>query len=363
MKLAEIINALRIELQDEDATTFSEGELERCITKTVSLMSRLIPKRCVIEKTYPNNVTAESLVIASGKATTTYKPIKYASEVITKSGVTYVRGTNYSIDYTTGIVTVITDMDDETYSIAYSLDSSALDISDIATKLITIDRLEYPVGDSPSSYPTFNLIGDILFLSGSDSFSAGKHLRISYNGVYDPPSEQLEGTYPQHLDEAVIIGACASALLAKARYYLYQAAKVAVESDTETASSTVDITAALAALAKVGDCLDLAEGYLASGDGLINAVTAGQDVGATYATYANQECGIASQYISEATALLNAATAKMTKSQRKESETQNYLSVVQKMMDDANIKFNEFYAMIGVRVEIVSASMGSSQRD
>lgn len=352
MILTEMHSALRIDLQDTAAVVYTDEELTRAINKAVALMGRIIPRLAIAEFTLSRTIDDETLAIASSTATTAYKPVKYDSETITASGTTYVRDTNYSINYMTGVVTEITGMTDGDYNIDYQLDPYILDINTITDGMLNIARVEYPLGDVPQTFPTTNWYGDYLYFTGEDTLSAGQHVRVLYYKRYLTPTEDAAGDYPLHLDEAVLTGACGQAILSKARAYFDEAVAAATSSDTSLTAADGDITDAETALDEVATYLDLAAAYLTTGDNLINAVNAGRDVGSTYASYAAQEAGIANQYIAEATARLNSAQIELSKSERHNAETVNYIAVISAMTEAGQAKLNEFYAMLGARVEM-----------
>lgn len=182
-------------------------------------MGRVIPKLTIAEFTLDRDIDDETLTIASDTATTTYKPVKYGSETITSGITTYVRDTNYTINYTTGVVTEITGMDDDDYNIDYLLDPYVLDISSITDGMLNISRVEYPLNQNPQSYPTVNWYDDFLYFTGEDILVTGKHVKIIYYKNYLVPTEDEAGDYPLHLDTAVITGAIGNALLNKANTY------------------------------------------------------------------------------------------------------------------------------------------------
>ena len=359
MLLTEIHSALRIDLQDTTEATYTDEELTRAINKVISLMSRVIPKIAIAEFTIKRTISDETLTVnADSIGFTAYKPIKYNTEVITLDGTTYVRDTDYTINYTTGEITGLTE---DEYNIDYMLDPYALDISSILDGLINVSRVEYPMNQTPASYPVFNWYGDLLFLLGDDTLTDGQHLRVIYYKTYLIPSESEAGDYPLHLDEAVITGATGQALLSKARAYFDEALATAEDSSETLGNADADLTAADEALDKVTTYLNNAQAYLQDGDSLINAVNAGRDVGATFASYAAQEANIANQYIAEATTRLNAAATELSKVERHTSATANYLAVITAMTEAGQAKLNEFFAMIGVKIELGTTTVEAAR--
>jgi hypothetical protein len=325
MLLSNMIADLRVELHDSDPTSylFEDTELIRAIEKSVSLMSRLIPKRTITETTITRIITGETLTISSSTGTLAYKPIKSGSLVITGKTL----DTHYKVNYLTGVVTEIGALlPDTTYSASYELDSNILDLSTFLTDYIKIERVEYPVGGNPPSNLTFDQYGGLLALRGKDfQLTASEHLRIIYLAKWIAPTLAVKGDYPEHLDNAVIIGSAGQALIFEAEKYTQLAADEAAIADalitaitalTEPAgyaSAAATIVAATGAptaptaltigfagtenipmntynttLALIGSTDNpLAQGYLSTGAAFINAATRGDQVATQYAGYAS----------------------------------------------------------------------------
>ena len=221
MKQTAMLSNIRIELQDMGETIYTDDELIRAIEKSVSLMSRMLPKRLSIETTVIRSIASESLVIASSTGTLAYKPIRKGSVTITGKVVDI----DYQINYLTGVVTELgSRLSDGTYLTTYELDSSMLDLSSFLTDYIKIERVEYPVGNNPPTQVTFDSVGTVLVFRGNVALTETEHLRITYLARWIPPTGDANGDYPSHLDDAVIIGSVGQALIYKAEYYTQKAA-------------------------------------------------------------------------------------------------------------------------------------------
>jgi len=221
MILTELLESLRIELQDQDESLYDDKELERAIDKSISLMSRLVPKKSITEATISGDVTSETLVIASSTGTLAHSPIKPKSLTITGKTL----DTHYSVNYLTGVVTEIgSGLTDGNYTASYSIDASMIKISSILPDCIKIERIEYPVGNSPPSIVTFDVFGDYVYIRGnSNPLKEDEHIRFVYLSRWTPPTPSAAGDYPTHLDDAVIIGSSGQALIFKAEKYVKSA--------------------------------------------------------------------------------------------------------------------------------------------
>ncbi len=222
MTLAEMIAALDYELQDT-GTLWSDAERTRAIQKTVNLMSRLIPKRSVVEGIITRTISSEALTIASSTGTLAHKPIKKGSLTITGE----VEGTDYTVNYRTGVVTEVGSLlADGAYTANYELDSQMYNLSEVSlTDYIKIESIEYPVGDTPISKPTFDVIDGFIVLRGSEVFTEDDHIRITYLKKWTAPATAA-GDYPTHLDDIVIIGSAGQCLIYKAELYVQSAVTI-----------------------------------------------------------------------------------------------------------------------------------------
>lgn len=236
MLLNQMMANLRIELQDTEAESnvWSEDSLKRAIEKSVGLMSRLLPKRSMVESTIVRTVTGETLTIASDTGTLANTPIKPGSLVITGKTL----DTDYRVNYLTGVVTEIDSLlTDGDYTASYELDPRMYKLSSILTKYMKIERIEYPVGNGTPTLVTADVFGDFLVFRGDVILLEDTHLRIVYLGEWDVPTITTNGDYPSNLDDVVIIGSVGQALIFKAETYTQLAV-----------STTADILVAIATL-------------------------------------------------------------------------------------------------------------------
>lgn len=383
MLLAELITAIRQEVQESVASVWTDAELTRALQKSIALMSRLLPKRSVVESTIVIDVDSETVTTPAAASTTaivnaqsinvaagnfltiagqpdiprklnilitdadsstyeaifiilgldennllqkeTYvytkgqsktllgkrifkyvssveleldsgsgagdtasvgtgnayqvpialanKGIKWDSEAVTNAAgtTTYTRDTDYRIDYANGTLTYVSggSMAAATaYLISYDLDPYILDIGTLLPKedYIKIERIEYPVGQNPPTYITYETFGDILQIKGKDvSFSEDEHLRIQYLKPWTAPSSMSRGDYPEHLDNAVIIGSVGQALIFKAEKYTQQAV-------TEIALANASADSMATPLADINVALDKITTHVAEADSALDKV-------------------------------------------------------------------------------------------
>lgn len=273
--LSEYGNDIRFELADPDGV-YSADVIGRAVAKMESLLARLIPKKNIVETRIMIDRTSQALVINSETGTTDYKPIKYDSESISTTeaagGTIMVRGTDYNINYMTGVVTKYdtgSALSDGTYFITYKQDPMRLDISSLVTDPVKITRVEYPVGDQPPTYlSSFDLIEDYIIFHKDTILTEGKFLRIYYDSQWTAATFTTDGEYPSHLDDAIIIGAAGQCLLTKAEEYVIDAVDELKLVNASADGMNTALTASNAALNKVAVYL---ETNTISGDGDANA--------------------------------------------------------------------------------------------
>lgn len=235
MILSEARTRMRLDLSDVDADMLTDDALNRAVERAVSDLSRYLPLEDVYETTLIFEVSDEAW--ASAAAAGTYvslasKPIKYGSETVKNAaGTICTRDTDYYIDYSLGKITHIDGGnigDAENCTISYTKSKVAIDISSILSSLIRIDRVEYPVGDVPQSFVSFNLAGSIVTTmignaETQESMAEKKHLAVYYKTVHTAPTPTANGSYPAFLDDTVILAADAYALFSLAIDYNGQA--------------------------------------------------------------------------------------------------------------------------------------------
>jgi len=364
MILSDVLTAVRLELQDIASAVYSDDEVIRNINKSVSFMSRLLPHKAMLEITVGDDITAEALTVPSSETiTTANKPIKSLSETVKDaSGNTLVKDTDYEINYLTGVLSSITA---GSYTIDYSLDRTLMDISSYLPDCIRIEKVEYPLGE----FPTYGVIGDYLSVKGDASFTANEKLRIYYLERFSAPKYLTEGDYGSHLDEVIITGAVGGALYSKADYYIQQAvtglgnvdtAITALKALTLTpptapsfpatvtlpADPSLTYTDAETALNAVATAIANARTFLTSGEALVNAVNAGENVGENYTRYATVEVTNAASFNNEAIGRIRELETQLaehtSKLNRYRSAIEKYSSDISEYQQEGSIVMSEF---------------------
>ena len=189
----QMLTALRLDLKGS-GSTWSDTELERCITKAVHDLSRFIPYEKYYETRLDfDEISAESVTLVGGTKALANKPVKWESEaVLDTDSNTCIRGTDYEIDYINGTVTRIADGEiasaTETITVSYTRHKFSIDLSNL-TELIRVTRVEYPVGDVPQKYVNVDQWGDILTIvnhpyepmaDAQKDLSNDRHILIQY---------------------------------------------------------------------------------------------------------------------------------------------------------------------------------------
>lgn len=261
LTLTEILAAMRLELSDS-GTFFSDSELTRGVHKTVDLLSRFIPDRNIAETRIGGSVTSETLTISDSTGTLAYPPIKPGTLTITGE----VEGTDYEINYLTGVVTEVgSGLADGNYTASYSRDPRIYKFSSLVSNYVGIERLEYPVGDNPITNPAFDVVGDYIIVKGKDSdLSEDEHMRIIYTVRWSYPTADAASNYLPHMDSVVIIGSCGQSLIFKAEKYVQQAI-----TEIELANAAADSMAT--PLADINTALDKVNTYLVTNGTTDNA--------------------------------------------------------------------------------------------
>ena len=235
--IGEYQTAIRLDVADA-STVWSNSEINRAVERAVSDVDRHYPKEAVYEHKLDITITDEHWVAAAVGSWTTlaYKPIRFESELVrnTTNTTTYVRDTDYYMDYSNGKITIISTGDLvalTTYHISYEKSKIGVDISAIISNLLRINRIEYPVGLTPQSmaasfwvWNNFLYIGSTKVGSSQENMSDGKHIALYYEMPHTIPGSASAPTYPAFLDEVVCKGAIGYMYLTKADKYKQQAA-------------------------------------------------------------------------------------------------------------------------------------------
>ncbi len=277
MTLTEMIADLRTELSDA-GTFWSTAEFTRAVIKSVALMSRFIPKRAIIETTLTRAITGETLTIATNTGTLANKPVREGTLNIPNKTL----DTDYTVNYITGVVTEKgSGLPDTTYTVSYELDPLMLDISSLLPEenYIKIERVESPVGNDPPTYLTFDVYGEIILIRGRGVvLTEDNHVRLIYLKPWTAPATSTDGDYPEHLDNAVIIGSAGQALIFKAEKYVQQSItelELVNAAADSMATPLADINTALDKVAthvtEAGTALDKVPTYLETNDTTDNA--------------------------------------------------------------------------------------------
>lgn len=352
MTLTEMITAMEVELAS--TTVWSDTEHARAVQKTVNLMSRLVPKRSVLEGIIKGEISSETLTIATSHGHTTYKPIKKGSVSITGE----TEDTDYTVDYQTGTITEIGSLlADGAYTITYEVDNQQFDLSQISlTDYIKIESIEYPVGQTPKSMPTFDVIAGFIVLRGNTVFTEDDHIRITYLEKWTAPVAATAGDYPSHLDDIIIIGAVGQDLIYRAEQYTQLAFTTISTITVPTAYSfakpasvalptaptaptlvTPSFTATETALTAIGTDIAAAIAYLTTGTAYIITIQDAENVAGIYGEYGNIAMGGVPSRVNEAIARLKQIEASIS----------NYASQVTAYGSAVNAYANNISGQIG----------------
>jgi hypothetical protein len=368
MKMPEMLDALRIEVQDTDKAIWDDVELIRAIDKSVSLMSRLIPKRAIVEAKIKVTITGETLTIASSTGTLAYKPAQYGTVEISDKTL----DTDYTVNYLTGVITEVgSSLTDGSYTVSYSIDPYILDISTILSDYIRIERVEYPVGNQPPSFITPLQEVFATYMVFKDTLTEDKSIRITYLTYWTSPTATSNGDFPRSLDNAILIGSAGQALIFKAEKYVQSAVNamttLTVPTDfgivlpsspslptapTAPTAPSLSFTDVSAAITAISTEITAAKGHITSGETVINTSNPGQNVSENYGNYAKAVFDAANTRVQEALVQLRI----------QEDNIQKYSSQVTAYGSAVNAYANEISGLSGVyREDINSQGTGVAE--
>lgn len=228
MNIATVRANLTLMLSLDGCTAeISDAELDRAMEQATAALSRFSPREVVYQTVYNLDVTAESFTTdASDDVDVTLgnKPIRFNSETVTNSGatVTYVRDTDYELDYINGAIRTISGggMSASTsHLITYEMDGVLIDIDTVLTEPIEIQRVDLLTAEEiPVEMEGWSVFGGFLEILNRGDESQRRiidntHIRIYYTAHHAEPAASTSGSWPRFLDEVMLIGASGFALL------------------------------------------------------------------------------------------------------------------------------------------------------
>ncbi len=191
-------------------------------------------------------------------------PIEPGTEVVysglLKTGTKYTKDTDYEMDYANGRIRMkygTTMAVSTTYYVSYNRASTSINISSILPELLRVVKVLYPADKVPEQQAAFSIWENILTIgslrqgSSQSTLVDKDHVAIYYEGKQAPPSTTGPGSYPELLDEVVLVGAVGHALLMEALQYEHAAV-------TDLATSRVELAKVTTLATPVTGKIDLA---------------------------------------------------------------------------------------------------------
>lgn len=225
MRLAEARGSIRRNLSGAESD-WGEELLDGALNRAIEDLNRVMPLEKMKDFTLTFKITEEAWTSSHGTAVQlANKRIKPTSETVqnTAKTVTYIRDTDYTIDYIEGKITSLTSgsiVDATGTLISYNILQVYIDISSL-TDLIRVVRAEYPAGDIPAQFGGFYTFADFLVITSKGTASQQElteksHIWVYYHATHIVPNIETEGSWPPQLDEVVVKGSEAYSLLTKA---------------------------------------------------------------------------------------------------------------------------------------------------
>lgn len=226
MRLADARAKLRRNLSGS-ATDWSNEVLDGAVARAVEDLDRLYPQEKIDGQTLTFAITGEVWDSGTLGSTVTLanKRIRPKSETVTDTtgATTYVRNTDFTIDYALGTIVALASgsIPDSQADllIDYTILEVYIDISSL-TNLIRIVRVEYPAGNVPADFQSFYTWGDFIVVTSrgretQQRMTEDEHVWIYYNSQHTMPEINVDGSWKPQLDEVVIKGAEAYSLMTK----------------------------------------------------------------------------------------------------------------------------------------------------
>lgn len=218
---------IAIMLGDRGGSEWNNLDYDRAISMAVEELSRHHPLESVAEINFNLDITNETFTSSYGVAVSlAVGPMEPKSETVTSdpAGTTFVRETDYELDYINSTITVLAagSMADATgFLITYQRDQTLIKLSSVMTKQIEIQQVEYRVGQVPQNMASFDVHGDFLTIVSVNGRTQSRilddtNIRIWYTAFHTDPENSTNGSFNRVFDELVQLGAAGQALRIKA---------------------------------------------------------------------------------------------------------------------------------------------------
>ncbi len=232
--LTQIRTYMRLQLSG--GASPSDDEIGRAWIHALADFSRFVPQELIKEYTLDYDEVTDEQVTLTAHGTMkslANKPVKYGSERIADDAsetTVYTRDTDYTIDYSNGEITSISTGDigaTDTVFCNYTVSKHTIDISAL-TDLIRVFRVEYPLGEVPQHFATFEKYGDFLTLTSHPSskpdqeqheLSDKRHAAVYYHETHTAPDTATSGSAPNWSNEILLTGCEAYSYLIEANSY------------------------------------------------------------------------------------------------------------------------------------------------
>lgn len=295
MLLTEMKEAVLASLGDEAGALVTDEYLTQSVHQAVQDISRILPQEKVLELQVDYEIADETFTSDHDTAVSLANTfIEHDSETVNsaaaKAGTTYTRDTDYTINYTTGQITVLSTgsmADSTTYYITYDASRISLDISSL-TNLMKVVMVEYPIGKVPQHIVPFARWGNRLYILGTVSeprsqvdLILDEHLLIYYHAYHTAPTAATRGTFIPHLDQVAVLGAsgyCAASLVLHMMRTAYNsvglcAALIALAAAAGGTGELLEASDALDNVATIIAAIEAGGGALADLDTALSAIS------------------------------------------------------------------------------------------
>ena len=234
------------------ASQWSSDEQDRAVLQAISAMSRYFPREVIFQTVFDEDKTDTPTLVSNTAVSVGSKPIRFGSETVTQSSVDFTKDVDYEMDYVNGTIKMLSTggLSAASATVVYKLDGTMLDIASALTAPIAIDRVDVARSDQvPTIFESWAVHGDFLMITSGDGsqsrFVDNDHIRIYYLAQHTDPDADNASSYPDFLDELVLIGAAGYTLMIEVFQREHQAV-------TDLASARVALVAIAAAHTSMG---------------------------------------------------------------------------------------------------------------
>ena len=294
----ELFKSIKTKLGDPDGKSFNDDLLEGALKSAVAQVSRFYPytkfREYLLKTDYEEHIRVGDIGILPTAKIKNY-PIEPGTEEVSKMGHIYKKDIDYLFDYMSGELFAIDHdgiLKGSEYKIKYKRNKRFFNLSDIIKQIYKLISIDVYTSNYTKKYIPSNLRGEILEFKEECPVESD-HLIVCYSVGHDMPTNDDRASYPESLEEIVVMGTQAYALYIKAQEEHGNSEQMLEVAQDMFRTSTAFLKEGKDYITKVSPAKDVPAMYLNYSNGLTS-------LGNLYLQSGVQELNIADKFLAQA---------------------------------------------------------------